>query len=545
MGSAIEYKPTKYDSFVSVAQDGSGDFNGADETPIQNAINSISSTGGTILIKKGTYLISNSITLSSNIKLIGEGFATKLHGNAAVNVIEATDVSNIIIENILIDGLDTSNSGIRIIYSSTGSDNIIINNVQSNQGLGYGIYAEYATNVLISNCICNDNSQGVTEGRGIYLTNCDDSTISSCICNDNKRYGIMLHTPNRIKIIGCTANDNEGDRGIYSYEGSDVVIDGCTANSNNFSGITMAGKNGIVSNCISKANTLDGILVRKDSGSALINNITIIGNDVSDNLRYGIHIDQNIYDFNVTKNCVNNNGDVAIRVSNTCARGFVDGNICAENGGHAVHLTTDVDNVIVNNNYGYHSTGVSGMWVVRIGDSTCENNVIGQNYNFGYINFVYDAGTTTTYGISVETITATKNTTFGVTNVDSDHIMYFGAGGSFRFGRSTGEYIETTQDASNINFFSTGKPFNIGSSDTQAFNLKTNNNTRLQILSDGTLNFAGNSIINAPNISTINYAAGVPSNTPDKIGRIYVDTTAGNIYISKGTTSSADWVQVN
>lgn len=35
---------------------------------------------------------------------------------------------------------------------------------------------------------------------------------------------------------------------------------------------------------------------------------------------------------------------------------------------------------------------------------------------------------------------------------------------------------------------------------------------------------------------------GAPSSTPAAIGDIYVDTTAGNLYFAKGTSSSADWV---
>lgn len=38
--------------------------------------------------------------------------------------------------------------------------------------------------------------------------------------------------------------------------------------------------------------------------------------------------------------------------------------------------------------------------------------------------------------------------------------------------------------------------------------------------------------------------AGVPSSTPDKRGDIYVDTTNLKIYISTGTSSSADWKKV-
>jgi hypothetical protein len=44
---------------------------------------------------------------------------------------------------------------------------------------------------------------------------------------------------------------------------------------------------------------------------------------------------------------------------------------------------------------------------------------------------------------------------------------------------------------------------------------------------------------------TINTGTSAPSTTPKKTGDIFVDTTNGNIYISKGTTNSSDWVKVN
>ena len=39
--------------------------------------------------------------------------------------------------------------------------------------------------------------------------------------------------------------------------------------------------------------------------------------------------------------------------------------------------------------------------------------------------------------------------------------------------------------------------------------------------------------------------AGVPSSTPSQLGEIYVDTTNEDVYMAKGTASSADWVQVD
>jgi len=58
---------SKPNSVVTVAQDGTGDYNGTTSAIIQTAINSISATGGIIFIKKGTYTFSSNITLLSII----------------------------------------------------------------------------------------------------------------------------------------------------------------------------------------------------------------------------------------------------------------------------------------------------------------------------------------------------------------------------------------------------------------------------------------------------------------------------------------------
>ncbi len=36
-----------------------------------------------------------------------------------------------------------------------------------------------------------------------------------------------------------------------------------------------------------------------------------------------------------------------------------------------------------------------------------------------------------------------------------------------------------------------------------------------------------------------------PTSTPTKIGNIYIDTVLGKVYISTGTTNSADWKILN
>jgi len=44
--------------------------------------------------------------------------------------------------------------------------------------------------------------------------------------------------------------------------------------------------------------------------------------------------------------------------------------------------------------------------------------------------------------------------------------------------------------------------------------------------------------------SKVSSGAGIPSSTPSSIGDMYIDTTNLKIYISTGTSSSADWKKV-
>jgi len=54
------------------------DAYGSTINPIQQAINSVSSTGGTVFIKRGLYQISQTITVPDNVQIIGEGYASTI-----------------------------------------------------------------------------------------------------------------------------------------------------------------------------------------------------------------------------------------------------------------------------------------------------------------------------------------------------------------------------------------------------------------------------------------------------------------------------------
>ncbi len=89
----------------------------ADEVVINNAINQIATTGGTLKLMEGNYTIDSSVVMASGVQLIGSGFGTILTGTVASMVIitagatENWSVSSLKLRSL--DGTHTASYGIR------------------------------------------------------------------------------------------------------------------------------------------------------------------------------------------------------------------------------------------------------------------------------------------------------------------------------------------------------------------------------------------------------------------------------------------------
>lgn len=171
-------------------------------TDIATAIAEISSTGGTVHIKAGTYTISSTISLYSNMTIEGEGIGNtiiKQGSGVNDNVFAISNKSKICIRNLSIDGNQTNNaSGDNGILIDGGS-NILIDNVESyeNKLKGFVISSDSAatTDVVYRGCIARNNGQdGITMASGTtYL--CQRITIVNCYSYSNTQYGIGLVMP--------------------------------------------------------------------------------------------------------------------------------------------------------------------------------------------------------------------------------------------------------------------------------------------------------------------------------------------------------------
>lgn len=164
-----------------------GDFIGNNDLCIQNAINSLSVTGGSVFIKNGIYDIQNTINLLSNVNLIGETTqGCILYGN-------------------------TLNPINNILKSSTQTIGQVINNISFS---GKSLISHVDLDIIkskISNCLFDGT--GVSP-LGLYLASSGIdlqpyNNIELCVFNNFTVYSI--HTSiniNNSKVINCNFLNN-------------------------------------------------------------------------------------------------------------------------------------------------------------------------------------------------------------------------------------------------------------------------------------------------------------------------------------------------
>lgn len=336
---AASNAPTRIKDVANYVCDGT-----SDEAQITEAITSLT-TGGSILLSEGTFNISDNISMLSNISLNGTGYATilKLADDINKNIIMGTNLSNIQIQNLQIDGNKANNSyqndedsqngilvqewynslinniliqncvsdGIRLIpetgTSSSQNQASILSNIISKSnaknGISFGTWLEY-TNIINSHFISNtengvklesaninfDNCQMVSNTEsGIRLNSSDKTTnnsFSNCKINHNTEHGIYSNGAIGLNISNSDIIAN-GYHGAYIYGGEQVKITGGTLNTNCYANTDydQICLDNSATSCIINGNTM-----MKGSGAARygINEISGAGNIYALN-RIGTH----------------------------------------------------------------------------------------------------------------------------------------------------------------------------------------------------------------------------------------------------------------
>jgi len=231
--SEIE-EPNNIEKFKMIYVDDDG---GADFTKIQDAIDNVGN-GSTIFVNNGTYyemlIIDKSLNLigeSENKTIIDYQIGSPQSENAII--VNANDCKikgfKIICDNY------TSN---KIVINIKSSNNIISNNIISNEGILYSHKAVYIdmytmNNTISENTIINvrngiesfnsdynnilNNNLSSNEAYGIYLLDSNNNIITGNIISYNT-YGIRIQDSRNNKVFENTIISNEN--GLYFCCGS-------------------------------------------------------------------------------------------------------------------------------------------------------------------------------------------------------------------------------------------------------------------------------------------------------------------------------------
>jgi len=277
----------QYDGTVNVKWFGTkGDGIADDTNAIQNALNSVTN----VYMPKGTYIISNTISLNQNNSLVGDSSKnTVIQSNFSGNAISVFTIESILIENIYIQ-LEKSNSVGIYAYNPTNSifRNIWFNSATKNSTIGFQlnkgfrcIFENFTFNTLSNGLVCtfpgnwSDNGSGwnsICTFRNWYMSNVDKgidwglprsfSCLFDTIAIDAAQTAFFFHRnatdfEEQITLFNCYTELNT-NKAVDLYLENNIKIDNCKFTCSSGYALSIADTiNTKVSNTILSSNDTD------------------------------------------------------------------------------------------------------------------------------------------------------------------------------------------------------------------------------------------------------------------------------------------------
>ena len=174
-----------------------------DFATIQDAVDSLPSGGGTVVVPAGTYVLSKKIRLPSGVELRGEGIDR--------TVLALADGAN----DHLISNRDLRRGNSGIVIRDLG----LRGNAANQSDWSFGVRLVNVTDVLVENVEASDFSKdgfylGYNDGNGVR-----NVRVSGCRAVGNRRYGLALKHGTGNLVEGCTFEGNG-----FAEEGAAVKL---------------------------------------------------------------------------------------------------------------------------------------------------------------------------------------------------------------------------------------------------------------------------------------------------------------------------------
>jgi parallel beta-helix repeat protein len=195
---------------------------------IQEAIDSLPGSGGSVHVAKGLYHLDAALKLRNGVTLFGDGIGntvlqvqTRLSNgivNATLEDGDGPGAHDMGIRDLTVEASDASERDCCFAIKLSGADRVLIVNVGANGAGKDGIYAgvrkihgnlsggqkdsdKPSTHIRISGCEARDNGR-----NGVALTNVSSSIVEGCTVAGNGFGGIVLEPdPTRLTELGQAA----------------------------------------------------------------------------------------------------------------------------------------------------------------------------------------------------------------------------------------------------------------------------------------------------------------------------------------------------
>jgi parallel beta-helix repeat protein len=391
------------------------------QTTINTAITALPSGGGVVYLVEGTYIVDGSITLNSNVTLIGSGPSTiikfKDSTTSGTNMITATSKNNVGLQNLKLDGNKANNAGLNqsgVFLTSVGSGTgtsavagMTANNVNVVNFSKYGLNIGSGANHKFSNMTIGQNSDsGIIDSASPYTTFNNltiqgngtngieayrsDLTITGNLIEGNSGSGMLLNSTGNSAISSNTVVNNAG-HGIW-VTGNNNTITGNTVQGNTVQGIKVGGDTTTVTGNMVASNGNIGIDVASDYNNVASNTVTSNGAD-------GVYVESNSNYNNISGNTITSNASSGVEIWNSSINNQVTGNLLRDNGGtgssSSIRISLSSNNTTITNNT---ITDTAGTGFAVLIASGITGTVLGGNtYSGTGASSISDLGTGTVY----------------------------------------------------------------------------------------------------------------------------------------------------
>lgn len=225
-----------------------GDNSTDDATAIQAAIDAVNSAGGgTVYFPPATYKIASSLTIYTDVRLLGAGsYSTAIHytgsGTAIAQSTPGTRIYGVIIEHLSVTGSASGAIGIDMDAVSLGAMNdVVVTGFTAGTGIRFN---SSATGLALYNTLTHVTVTSCATGLALTGESANENTVVGGNFRGCTTHGINISASNHNKIIGCALESN--GVGVYitatttDTDGNSIVS--CRFESNT-TGIEVASSN--------------------------------------------------------------------------------------------------------------------------------------------------------------------------------------------------------------------------------------------------------------------------------------------------------------